>query len=125
MQQLIKNLLERNAFKIATALTVAIFYLSIVKSKNLPQIKFTYADKFEHSFAYGSTCLFWLIYIHYKTISKPIWVILLLTLYGAFIEIIQHNMSNGRTGDWYDVLANFTGCVLGWICFLNLRKLIA
>ncbi|MDR1876736.1 MAG: VanZ family protein [Flavobacteriaceae bacterium] len=46
---------------------------------------------------------------------NPVILILLFTLYGVAIEFLQEYMSTGRTCEFLDMLADFTGCLLGVI----------
>lgn len=38
--------------------------------------------------------------------------------YSGLIEVIQENMIPSRSGEWGDFLADFVGCVLGWVGYL-------
>ena len=45
-------------------------------------------------------------------LSLIIWTIILPVLYGGLIEIIQDRYCEGRSGDWYDLFADFLGSVV-------------
>ena len=52
--------------------------------------------------------------------SGPVFVAAAATLYGAFIELAQHTLTDYRSGEWGDVLANGIGAAAGGIVLLAL-----
>jgi VanZ family protein len=60
---------------------------------------------------------------HYKVIvSKAITIAILSGLFGILMEIGQQLITNYRSGDAWDELANITGVVVGWFAFKILKQ---
>lgn len=73
-------------------------------------LKTIYNDKIAHTSAFLLlTILGFLSYIN----VSPIKLIFFITLYGVLIEVLQEFMHFGRTFEFFDILADFTGSVLG------------
>jgi len=45
------------------------------------------------------------------------WAFFVPVLFGGFIELAQHYLVQGRTGDWLDFAANVTGVVMAYLSF--------
>ena len=122
MQKLIKSLFKDNLFIIAIGITVGIAYLSLMKvPKN--QITFTSIDKVYHLFAYFTLTTCWL-FSFYKKPTIKYKIVIACIIYGIIIEILQHTLTKYRTGDFYDVLANTLGIILGLMVFNQILKKI-
>lgn len=101
---------------------VILYLCCLIPTDDIPEVEFEWSfpieiDKLVHFCMYlglsGATAL---NYIHGKKgrISMAVLVIgafLLPILYGGFIEIIQGAYCEGRSGDWYDFLADAIGSV--------------
>ena len=113
----IKNLLKDNFIIIALAITISIIYLSLMKAPNLNlDIKFDNIDKVYHAIAYFSLAISWLITFRNKQQKKYI-IILGCVLFGIIIEVLQNTLTNYRTGDYLDVLANLFGVLAALVIF--------
>ena len=115
MLQRIKKLLEHNAFTIALITTLAIAFLSL---SDLPKldlgIKIKSSDKYLHAIAYFFLSVVWYFALQ-KRIKKSrfkLLLILILIFYGIILEGLQGGLTNYRTADLYDVLANSFGILL-------------
>lgn len=87
-------------------LLVAIAWLSLIPQTPQPQL-FSWSDKLFHGVVYAAlTGWFGNLLTH----SKMWFAVGALCLYGALIEVIQP--FTGRAFDWFDMLANITGCFL-------------
>ncbi len=116
----IKTLLKDNIFIIAIIITIAIAYLSLVKSSKF-QSNIQNVDKIEHIFAYFTLTICWL-FTFYKKPNKKYYIAIACIIYGIIIEILQSNLTIYRTGDYLDVLANSFGVVLGLLIFNQILK---
>lgn len=100
---------------------IIIFYLScLLPSKDIPDIGFDFfipADKIVHFLMYfGLSLVASFNYIYDKNgniiiLKLIIFAICIPILYGGVIEIIQDNYFQGRSGDWYDFLADTLGAI--------------
>jgi hypothetical protein len=120
MLQDIKKLLEHNALYFAIAITVIIAYLSL-SSESKIDLGFTFKskDKFYHALAYFTLTLAWLFVLRNKYYSNRFKLLTLcvLTFYGIILEALQGTLTNYRTSDLYDAIANFLGVILGIFAF--------
>lgn len=100
---------------------IIIFYLCcLLPSKDIPDVGFDFfipADKIVHFLMYfGLSLVASYNYIYDKSgniiiLKLIIFAICIPILYGGLIEIIQDNYFQGRSGDWYDFLADTLGAI--------------
>jgi VanZ family protein len=58
--------------------------------------------------------------------KNSIFVFLILAiLYGCSLEIMQYYFFSQRTADWYDIIANSTGCIFGLIFYRKIYTYLA
>ena len=95
---------------IGYALVAAIVFLSL--APNLPSIDIEQGDKLGHLLAYGSL-MFWFCQI-YATRPSRIAHALAFAAMGVALEFVQ-GMTDYRSFEINDMLANATGVGLGWI----------
>jgi VanZ family protein len=121
MLKRIKTLLKDNIFIIALAITFSIVCLSLLK---IPKTKITITniDKVYHSIAYFTLTISWLI-VYYKKPQKKNIIVICCIIFGIVIELLQSMLTNYRTGDYLDVIANSSGVILALLIFnLILKK---
>jgi VanZ family protein len=115
MLQRIKKLLEHNALAIAIIATLAIAFLSL---SHLPKldlgIKIKSSDKYLHATAYFFLSVVWYFALRKKINNTrfKILLVLILVFYGIILEILQGGLTDYRTADLYDALANSFGILL-------------
>ena len=119
MLKLIIQLLRGKIFFFALVVTIAIAVLSLVKLGNQP-INFTYLDKIEHTLAYFVLCFLWLVSIKKKGMKFV--VIIAVVLYGILLEVLQSVLTDYRTFDYMDMLANIFGTLLAFIAYRYIEK---
>ncbi len=100
-------------------IAVIIFYLCcLIPTDNIPDVGFQFfipADKIVHFLMYfGLAGVASFNYIFYKKghiiiLKLVVFAILVPIIYGGVIEIIQAEYFPGRSGDWYDFLADALG----------------
>jgi len=117
--------LERNAITIAIIITIIVAVLSLT---SVPKVNFAlkinFTDKYLHAFVYFilSTIWFFALRKKLKKFQFKIFSILNLTLYGALLEILQGGLTNYRTADFYDFLANTLGIIIAALLFNPIHK---
>ncbi|WP_298782283.1 VanZ family protein [uncultured Polaribacter sp.] len=117
----IKNLLKANFILIAIGITISIIYLSLIKAPNLNiDLKFNNIDKIYHAIAYFSLAFSWLFTFRNK--KKKNIIILGCIFFGIIIEILQNTLTNYRTAEYLDIVANLTGIFTALILFNLLFK---
>ncbi|WP_181858114.1 VanZ family protein [Polaribacter sp. WD7] len=123
MQRVIKNLLKDSLFFIAIGITIIIAYLSLIPVTT-KSVSFTGIDKVFHLLAYFTLGISWLTAFYRKTKYKYA-IIILCIVYGIIIEILQSKLTNYRTGDYLDILANTLGIFLALFLFNQILKKIS
>lgn len=113
------NFLRRlPAWSFTVVVVLAILYLTLVP-RPLPPIKvlmFPHADKVIHALMFGAVVL--AIVLDYTrkggTNVMKFTIIGLITgiFFGGMVEVLQATMNMGRSGDWYDLLADIGGALI-------------
>jgi VanZ family protein len=120
----IKNLLQANAYLIATGLTAFIAYLSLdsFSEINMPIDNF---DKVFHSLAYFFLALSWFFAVEksHSIFKYRIVVAFLVIIFGIIIEVLQSSLTTYRTADYYDIMANSFGILIAMVLFNRLLRL--
>ena len=119
MQQHMKPWLKDKIFIVAFLVTFAILYLSLKKMPN-SDINISHLDKVQHSIAYFILSISWLFAFAKK--RNKITIVAACILFGILIEILQQTLTNYRTGDYLDVIANSAGVLLGLLIFNQISK---
>lgn len=115
MLQRIKKLLEHNLLTLAVLATIIIAVLSLTA---IPKINFGLeiksSDKILHILAYFTLSTVWFLALQKKMshLYSRFFLIFSLVIYGIILEILQGGITNYRTGDFYDVIANTIGVLL-------------
>lgn len=103
-----------------------IVYLSFAKPQSLPSIAVggSFSDKWVHFLMYFLLTVVSCFAIprSLRTPRKCFIAALLATVFGMIIEIMQFALTDYRSGDVDDALANMVGAFLGLVLFLPRRK---
>ncbi len=125
MLQRIKKLLEHNALLLAIIASIIIAFLSLTSIPKIDLgINIKSGDKYLHALAYFTLSVVWYFAL-YKKIKKnnfKFYVILLLIAYGIILEALQGGLTNYRTADFFDVMANTFGIILATLFFDKIMK---
>ena len=119
MLQLMRTWLKGKMFLIAVSITLSLVILSLIKVPEYT-LSVTHLDKWQHCFAYFVLSISWLI-VFYKKKKKRL-VVVCCILLGVIIEVSQNTLTSYRTGDFYDVIANSLGVLLGLLVFNKFSK---
>ncbi|MDH3321631.1 MAG: VanZ family protein [Flavobacteriaceae bacterium] len=121
----IKKLLEHNAITLAIIATVIIAFLSLTSVPKIDLgLKLKSGDKYIHALAYFilSSVWYFALYEKLKKVRFKIFVIFALIFYGIILEALQGGLTNYRTADFMDVLANIIGIVMATLIFDKIMK---
>ena len=121
MRKPIKNLLARKTVLfVAIAYSIVVTALLLTPIPEQSSVDVPNLDKLVHVFIYMLLVLLWL----WAKVSKfsgkqqkTWWVISFVLIYGIVIEIIQGNFIPTRSFDFFDILANTGGILLGYWIF--------
>jgi VanZ family protein len=128
MQKLIKLILNSKfllAFAIASTLIIS--YLSLSDISSLPKLEVQFEDKLYHLVAYFSLSSVWLLAISTFKSKHSRYDVLIsfgIISFGIVIELLQEAVTDYRTFDNYDILANSAGVILSFVVFQMLKKRI-
>ena len=110
----------KSIVKIALAITFSIVCLSLLKIPK-SKITVTHIDKVYHSIAYFTLTVSWLIAYHKKPQKKYI-IVICCIIFGIVIELLQSMLTNYRTGEYLDVIANSSGVLVALLIFNLISK---
>jgi VanZ family protein len=116
----IKNLLKASSFIIAIVVTFSIAYLSLMRVPNY-SFSVSHLDKLQHLFAYFILTICWLFSFR-KVSSRKYMIVTACIIYGIIIEVLQSLITDYRTGDYFDVMANTFGVLLALTIFNQISK---
>lgn len=122
-QMKITQLLSELKFVLlAVAWTVLITVLSLISFERTPSfmLQLPFKDKIVHFIFYFVFVVLWCFGLH-KT--DKIKILLIAIVYGIIIEILQYVLTENRTADFYDVLANSLGAFLAFFVFPIIKKI--
>lgn len=90
--------------------TIALAVLSLLSSDSMPEVEVEYADKIGHAIAYALLCFIWYLALKSNKLANAILkAAAIAIIYGIILEVLQGTLTEGRTLDVYDVLANCIG----------------
>lgn len=98
----------------AVLFTAAVAYLSLTESAQAPSVALS--DKVIHACIYLVLAIAWFLPIVKHSpfaLRLSPYVVLGVTAYGAFLELLQHFCTLTRSGEWLDLLADFVGALIG------------
>jgi len=125
MLKLIKNYLLNNVVFIAIAVSLSIVFLSLVKTDSLPQPTIKVSDKLLHSLAYLGLMWSWLMVFRKElSVKKGFFLFLVLLGFGMILEFLQGVITDYRTPDVMDIIANGIGLLVGIVSFKPLLVLL-
>ena len=100
-----------------------IVLLSLLPANNFPQIQlFVGADKVIHVLMY--TGLSWMVCWTKQPEIKPVFYYLIALFsisWGVIMELFQLSMRLGRSFDYFDILGNTIGIILGLFIYISMR----
>ena len=122
-----KLLLESKTwFWLALLYSGGISALFVVPTGDWPQVNFYAADKLAHILVFFVLTCLWQMYLIRKYGSlrwRDILILLVSVLfYGIIVEIVQELFTVSRTADFFDVVANMGGAIVGVLFFQSVKQ---
>ena len=113
---MLKNLF----FWIALCWTGVVGFFCLTPSNDIPIVNIPNLDKLVHAFFYFVFTILWFLFFKKQVKKKNQFKLLIVAvcfslLFGIGIEILQDKLTTTRSGDFFDVLANFTGALLALV----------
>ena len=112
---MLKNLF----FWIALCWTGVVGFFCLVPSNDIPTVSIPNLDKLVHTFFHFIFTILWFLFFKKQVKKKNQFKLLIVAvcfslLFGIGIEILQDKLTTTRSGDFFDVLANFTGAAIAF-----------
>ncbi len=127
-----KLLGHKTLFALVSLAMLIITWASLAKIASPVPIRVQGSDKIGHFIAYFGLTLIWFLFFFFsekqnRNFTQSILISsIICILYGGLMEILQALITNYRSSDWYDMIANTSGTVfVVIICSLFKNKLIA
>ena len=126
MTNSIKNLSGLNPsfyLILALAYSALLAFVSLYSFKEIEVGAFEYSDKLGHLLAYFVFTLLWFLAFYKLSMQRAMPLAFLAALvFGLAMELLQDTLSETRTADSYDVVANVFGALFALIVVLLLKK---
>jgi VanZ family protein len=119
MQKRIKVWLELSPLILSICLTIGIVFLSLVNlGKTLP-VGFFNIDKLYHFVAYFVLAFSWCLSLQKNELNVKfmLWIGIAVILFGIILEVLQKYLTDYRTLDYGDALANSAGVLVAVLFF--------
>ena len=122
--KIIKHLSERKFLFLAITWTVFVVVASLVSFNQVPKVKVIGSDKLVHF-------LFYLIFVVLWSLAKKqtcfkikysLLIVVIAIVFGIIIEILQGVLTKTRQADFYDVVANSLGAIVGCLALFCVKK---
>jgi VanZ family protein len=115
-------------FWIALCWTVVVGFLCLTPSNDIPSVDIPNLDKLVHAFFHFVFTILWFLFFKKQVKKKNQNKLLLVAVcfsivFGIGIEILQDQLTTTRNGDFFDVLANFTGAILAFVFVLFAKRI--
>ena len=119
MQTDTKIWLERSLLFLSVCLSLGIVFLSLTRLGQIAPSGFTQIDKLYHFAAYFVLAFSWLLSLVNErfNLEKVLWTATGIILFGIILEVFQKYMTDYRTLDYADALANSAGVLVAVLFF--------
>jgi len=120
----IRKWLLDNSLYFAFAISLGIILLSLINTAVIPKPKVLISDKLMHAFAYLVLFWSWKLFYRDKKVAFNWYLVLFLIVFGIILEVLQGVLTDYRTADYQDALANTTGILIGFFSFKLMYKTV-
>jgi VanZ family protein len=115
-------------FWIALCWTGVVGFFCLTPSNDIPTVNIPNLDKFVHAFFHFVFTILWFLFLKKQVKKKNQFRLLIVAgcfslLFGIGIEILQDKLTTTRSGDFFDVLANFMGATLAFAFVFFAKKI--
>jgi VanZ family protein len=103
--------------------------VSLIRLGNVPNLGISFADKIFHFGAYFVLAFLWVLAFfynfNYKKNKAIIYAMIISIVFGILIEVLQGMMTEARSSDIYDAVANTIGVLLAALVlsFINVKHI--
>ena len=108
---------------VALAYTGLLSFLSLTSTENFPLVEVTYSDKIGHVLAYFVFTILWFIAFFRFNLKRSLLAACAIAVaFGVLMEVLQGSLSEIRTPDLFDIIANSVGTALAVAVVFLLKK---
>lgn len=121
LNRILIKLSNKQYLYVALGWTGLTLYLSLISARAVSEFNlwdFAGFDKLAHFLFYSVFSFLWSMAVRGRSIEKK-FVLFFSVSFGIFMEICQFYLFNGRSFEFYDILANIAGSLAGVILFKN------
>ena len=112
---------KRRATWLAAVWTLLILVACLIPGKEVPQVTVPFADKWVHFIIFAGFSFLWLCTFKQPGFRAGLIMACLSALLGYAVELLQGSgITQGRSYDLYDLLADSIGGIIGLILFFVL-----
>lgn len=109
-------MLKKLVFVATLLYTSALALVCLIRLNNLPDVGVSFGDKIFHFLAYALLMLLWFgtffYNFNFKTKKAITWAFVFSVVFGMVIEVLQGTVTDFRSFDVYDAVANTIGALL-------------
>jgi VanZ family protein len=117
--------LKKQIVYITVFYSLALTVVCLIPSNKLPDVEVSFADKIFHSITYLVLTFLWFYSFVYRfkieRMKALIYASVISVAFGIIIEVLQEILTETRSADLLDVLANSLGVLIA-ACSLLLKK---
>ena len=118
-------MLKKQIVYITVFYSLALTVVCLIPSNKLPDVEVSFADKIFHSITYLVLTFLWFYSFVYRfkieRMKALIYASVISVAFGIIIEVLQEILTETRSADLLDVLANSLGVLIA-ACSLLLKK---
>lgn len=115
-------------YPLSILVTAVVIFLSLFDLSHLKTEQFNLSDKIVHGIMYaGMASVFWFEYLlNGRCVLSAkrilVWLIITPILLGGLLEIMQEHLTDYRSGDWFDFVADIAGVILAAAIGLSAQR---
>lgn len=103
-------------------------YFCLAPASDIPSVSIPNLDKLAHSFFHFVFTILWFLFFKKQVKKKNqakllVGAVFFSLFFGIGIEVLQSRLTATRNGDFFDVLANFSGALLALIFVLVAKQI--
>jgi VanZ family protein len=126
---MVKRWLKDHPYKLSLAWAIIIFILCATPGRFIPSanwLELLSFDKWVHAGVFFILVSLLGISVQVHDQSRKVFLIcfLLSLLYGGALEIMQAKVFSERSADWYDMIANSFGCLMGLVLNKRINRMV-
>lgn len=115
---------------LAILYSIGITILFFMPTNQLPSVGLYGVDKIVHIIIFFFLTILWQLVVFKRrgdrlTNRISFWILGVILVFGILIEVLQGEVTVSRTGNFYDVLADLLGAVMGVLVFQKVKHLFS